>query len=356
MRGYNRSLALVLALAAATLLFFHFYPRYQPVGPPLFAGTDFAPGLAGWQVSGDAGIEVVQGRLRLTAQGSDRHVYIRQQIAAPPSGTLLGINALLKVHDVRPGPKPWHKARIVIEQSAQADGSGIFLSAEVFSLVGTSDWVPVEVVMPVAPGARGLRLYLELTHASGRADFRALTIHPVAESPAARAIYWVLIGAWGLVFLSMFWRLWSMSRGGSRWLLAGFAATLLAGILLPGKLKYALGDIVLRWLLAHLDRLGEFVGSVEATHLASTFAFYSPKIGHFLFFMLAAVFLARALHRLLGPFRILFSLIVLGAVTELLQRFVPGRTATLTDVGIDAAGAACGLSLACLMRSRHQRV
>ena len=57
-----------------------------------------------------------------------------------------------------------------------------------------------------------------------------------------------------------------------------------------------------------------------------------------------------------GPYRpaLLLSLLVLGAITEWLQQFVPGRSMSLGDWLADAAGALVGVGLVLMLATRRR--
>jgi VanZ family protein len=79
--------------------------------------------------------------------------------------------------------------------------------------------------------------------------------------------------------------------------------------------------------------------------------YVSDKLGHAVVFGLLAVLTLRATHGGWRPLRLapaaLAAALVLGwgALDEVHQRFVPGRYASVLDVGADAVGAALALAL-----------
>jgi VanZ family protein len=106
---------------------------------------------------------------------------------------------------------------------------------------------------------------------------------------------------------------------------------------------------LLAWLFPHADP-----HALETTHAVLR------KLGHFTEYLVLGVLIARALrdergwqlhHALMA-----FALATSYAVTdELHQHFVPGRTAAVGDVGIDALGASAGQIAMALRRVRARR-
>jgi VanZ family protein len=86
---------------------------------------------------------------------------------------------------------------------------------------------------------------------------------------------------------------------------------------------------------------------------------HQDKVVHFVEYMVLALLLARAVagpHARLGPVRALGALAaaaLFGALDEAFQHFVPGRHASLADLGADAAGAAAGCVLWILWTRRR---
>ncbi len=89
--------------------------------------------------------------------------------------------------------------------------------------------------------------------------------------------------------------------------------------------------------------------------------FYVRKAAHFTAFMLLGILTVSALRvdvkRFLPCGIVSFGICVLYAVSdEVHQLFVPGREGRLLDVGIDTAGALCGILLFCAVFAAVKRV
>ena len=109
---------------------------------------------------------------------------------------------------------------------------------------------------------------------------------------------------------------------------------------------------VATWVVAILA-----VSSIPGRHLDLREG--TDKIGHVVEYLILGVLLARALgarvaNRLLVAAWV--GVLVFGALDELHQAFIPGRTPDVMDWAADAAGAAAGLLIgAVLLRMLHVR-
>ena len=70
------------------------------------------------------------------------------------------------------------------------------------------------------------------------------------------------------------------------------------------------------------------------------------KLGHVLGFMALAFAFLRSRFARWGPWHVLAFSLALGVVSEVCQRFVPGRTSKAGDVLIDLLGACVGVCIA----------
>lgn len=121
------------------------------------------------------------------------------------------------------------------------------------------------------------------------------------------------------------------------------------------------------WLPAAAWMGGIFYLSQQSAPLGATGSAAGSTVAHLGLYMSLALLLFWALARSAGPrspgwalAAIAFALTVLyGVSDELHQAFVPGRTASEADLGLDAAGATIGVTLALLgekfLTARHLR-
>lgn len=106
---------------------------------------------------------------------------------------------------------------------------------------------------------------------------------------------------------------------------------------------------ILAWLFPHADPR-----TLETMHAVVR------KLGHFTEYLVLGVLIARALRDERG-WRLHHAVMAIALATsyavtdELHQHFVPGRTAAVADVGIDALGACAGQIAMALRRPRRPR-
>jgi VanZ family protein len=104
-------------------------------------------------------------------------------------------------------------------------------------------------------------------------------------------------------------------------------ALIMLGALIPGNMKDTVVGVFPSYL--HIDKVGHACG----------------------FFALGIALIRSRLKGMHAAHYLAFTLAV-GAFTELCQRFVPGRTALVSDVFIDLAGASLGIFIATNLSAR----
>lgn len=109
-----------------------------------------------------------------------------------------------------------------------------------------------------------------------------------------------------------------MSPRSARFLAALFVGLILVGTLMPGPAKHS--------LLSHFP---------PGLHI--------DKLGHVVGFLVMAYFAVRSRIARARPSHVLWFALCLGAMTELCQNLIPGRTPLVTDVMIDFTGALVGV-------------
>jgi hypothetical protein len=110
----------------------------------------------------------------------------------------------------------------------------------------------------------------------------------------------------------------SRSQSGARAGVVVIVALILASALISGSTKHSL--------------LGAFPGFLHV-----------DKVAHALGFASMGFAFIRSRFARVRPWHVLAFALALGALTELFQRFIPGRTSKVSDVLIDVAGACVGV-------------
>ena len=82
---------------------------------------------------------------------------------------------------------------------------------------------------------------------------------------------------------------------------------------------------------------------------------HADKLGHVLGFAGMGFTFIRSRFARVRPWHVLAFALALGALTELFQRFVPGRTSKVSDIVIDVVAACAGVWLAHAAWSRTTR-
>lgn len=122
-------------------------------------------------------------------------------------------------------------------------------------------------------------------------------------------------------------------------------------------------DRLIRWFPVILWMLMIFLLSSRSTvpQTAAIPTAITAALGHLVVYGILAILLYHALEQLINTFMSRATVAWLiatlyGVSDELHQSFVPGRNASVLDVGIDAVGAALGLLIVyVVMRVRRER-
>ncbi|MDP7546800.1 MAG: hypothetical protein QGF20_05860 [Alphaproteobacteria bacterium] len=107
----------VLALAAATLVLFAAFERYQVRQPQMLKNGDFSSGLSAWRTTGGAGqLQLDQGILQIRSERAGQSPGIRQIIERGPGMDRLRLSAWVRYSGVTSGLRAWHAMRLLLVQ------------------------------------------------------------------------------------------------------------------------------------------------------------------------------------------------------------------------------------------------
>lgn len=273
-----------------------------------------------------------KGVFVLASDRSDDLTQIFQRLQKQGEGWQVRLSAEVRLENVIPGEKGWHKARLVLVQS---DGkkNRYDVPHVVFQGEGSEDWQRYDTVFDLQDWAESYTVNMQMIRCTGKMTVRNLSLKGVAET---RGYHWArqgVLAAWGLFFLSFAF---SVHRNGRRFvpvLVVISLSVILFGTLIPVELK---NEIVLS-ILAWLGRLQVLLGSnaYEGIH----------RVGHFICFFVFGVSCG-ILRPKAGMVYLLGQAGMIGAGTELAQFYIEGRSPMAEDFFIDMAGAFTGILLA----------
>ncbi|MEX2616640.1 MAG: VanZ family protein [Alphaproteobacteria bacterium] len=229
-----KSVAIAL-LAVLTIALFNTDRRFVTVARNVLPNLDFSEQARYWQgtpdgvflLRADPPAIVLDRRMR-------RQAFIRQSLDLPVGFGFLRIGADTRVQNQVTGPMWWNRAGIVM-YSIDAGGRRIDFWPSSVALPEVSDaWRHHEAVIPVAPTARRMDLYLFMGARHGVFAVRNLTVDGLdnatwfAAARVALAAGWVAAGLW--IVVPLFARHWR--RATARLALFVLLGTL-AGVLAP---------------------------------------------------------------------------------------------------------------------------
>lgn len=148
------------------------------VGTQLIANGDFAQldgkgWPVGWPSGKGARIEPEAAGNRLVLEGAGAGVPFK--IPLKPEYGQLKLSMRMKVSDVAMGKESWQTGRLTMSFH-NAAGERVGEWPNVFGMVGSSDWVDCERLYPVPPDAVALHLSPCNLGASGRVEFRGISL------------------------------------------------------------------------------------------------------------------------------------------------------------------------------------
>ncbi len=331
---------LLLVLMAGTIAFFMLYDRYQVVGPQLLGNPDFNQGLEGWEQAGRGRVEVQAGGVILEVREPGSGVALRQTLSEPGRFRLLRLSGELEARAIHPGPRFWQQGRLVLV-SLNDKQRMLPVPHLVADLAGNRAWATYRQVFSVPRRATELQVRLQLIGATGRLAVRWVGLHEVEERPGYRWYRSLGLALWSVALVWLVWPYRNRLRFDRAHLLLYLAVLgVFVGTLMPVELKQPMEKQMIAVLNSLLPVLEHRLTSDSIN-----------KSGHFLFFAMLAFGAVRV-----GvgqrPWGIGMGLVLLAALSEVLQFFVEGRRPRLTDLLVDALGIALGMALAAYWHHR----
>jgi VanZ family protein len=331
-----------------TLGFFKLYDRYEPSGPELLTDPGFSRDFTYWERSGRGTAQVTaEGVLRLQVDTAGAGVAVRQYLPDPGRYRLLRLSGTLKAQNIHPGSQFWQKGQLAL---VSLDGNQRMLPVPhlVVDLAGTQSWRTYQTVFRIPDRAAAVRVVVQLIGATGTLAAKNLSLYEVREKGGFAPYRKLGIGLWviGLLWWGLPW----FSQLRLNWpqlavCLTGFGITV--GTLLPLNLKMQLELATSRTLAGLVPWWKPVIDQTLKAEMVFS------KLGHILFFALLAVSVRWAYP---GTKRlaVVLQLLILAAVSEVLQFFVEGRVPAVADVGLDGAGALLGMGLFEVLRLARQ--
>lgn len=338
LRSLPCRLFLLLALCVGTVVFFSFFPRYQSVGPELLRDPEFKEGFAHWTRSGRGKAHVADGVALLRADAPSADVALRQSLSEPGRFRLLRLSAQMEAGNIRPGTRFFQKGRLAL---ISLDGQRRMLPVPhvAADLTGTRPWRRYEQVFRVPKAARELQVSVQLIGATGTLTVRQPSLREVREREAFVVYRGIGLIAWAAALVWLALPLIPQLRWDLPHLLVYAAvASIFIGVLLPVDWKVEL-ETGIGSALIH-GFAGD--GAVSQLGMRALASGLFSKLGHVAFFALLA-FAVRWAYFQERFWRLLPSLAIFAAVSEVLQFFVDGRLPRVSDVFIDCVGLVLGL-------------
>ena len=320
---------LFVFLAAGTVLCHAFLERYEKSGPEMLTGT--------WQFTAPRSckVQIKKTKLSLFSPALDKSVNIHQDIHFFRRGATLKLSADMKYENIRPGQKPWNRARLLL---VQYDGhkDRWDLSHLVASFTGTRGWESFHKFFTIGPETRKIKVTAQLSQCSGSFQLKNIRLYPVAQTQIFTWVKKIILSLWGFFAIFLLGSCFYCGRktmGLQAMLVIAFIAIII-GTTIPGDLRaQVLNEVktqihILPWDLS--------------------------KVGHFCFFTVFGLILCLLLN-LEPAIVVMINILLLAGGTEIAQLYIDGRTPLFWDFVIDAAGGFSGIIIIKLFgMKRHE--
>lgn len=312
--------SLGVVLIALSWSLSQFVSAFEILSRQLVANPQFQTGLDGWQPGIPPGDDVfaVPGELILASQGHER-LKVEQIVDLPPGTTKVILSAQVAVRGVQAGSTGETARGYLLRH--QSDGDRDWRGHQLFGLEGHHTQHREEKVYALPNGERRVTVGFMLNKARGTLAVHSVGLWAAADRPLYQQLRGGLLIGWlgfGALLLAFAAR--DAERNRLVTALIVIACVACAAILLPGDRERALTTT--------------FLGDHAAAGVIDTVG----HIGVFWIISLAACVIRRR-----DPWwgRVAF-LLLLAAVTETLQLFLPGRETSWSDFHLDLVGIAGG--------------
>ncbi len=355
-----RRLAIVVVLAAASVMLYRWAPQYRLVGEELLQNPDFAAGLDFWRSSGR--VDAVEGTATLRNDVQGRIVGIVQNLANPAPGYYSFAGEVRPIAVVR-GATGGNAARLVLASVDPAGDAHWEIPHTVVSLVGSGDWRRYAEVFKVPPASSAIWVIAQLFSATGTLEVRHLSVHRAEPLATFQYASRILLGLWIVAGFWIAWPLLAAARRDHR-----IAAVMLVGLAIgiatqmPNSAKTELLVLIrgvenrIGPVLQRPPTAAESSGQTPATSAPVTLTAAASaaefrhawhgldKFGHYLMHVCLGMVTLWAF-RLQPRAVVLLCLLCFSSVTEVWQNFAIDRDPLLSDAIINIGGALTGAVL-----------
>ncbi len=348
-----------LLLLVATLVFWGFYDRYEPVDPALVDAPSLADATS---VRGDCVETNGLFTLKVVPGGPIASIHFRLPSAIRYS--MLRVKGRIRTEGVVVGSTDWRCARLLL---TQYDKNGTWIPGHhgIVSQNGTLGWKRHEDVFEIDATAAHADLVIEQTGTEGLAEFDGLLVEPIRVRPSF--VWWR--SAFGLSWLGMavlFFKRCRLDRRRLRVLILLNALVIVCGTLMPETWIEVTTDHVKATVVKVLSAK-EHPSSIPASPAAGPNVTAQSKppapvidrerelmdefnatlgnlhgVGHYLLFasLCFLVYCSAALERQRRVYyaKVALDVLLFAAVTESLQHLTNDRRPGVSDWMIDVYG------------------
>ncbi len=330
-----KKIILFALLAVITISCHTFIERHEKKGPEMLTDN--------WsmRVSKSNRSEIKENWLYMSSSDQNQSVNIQQDISSFDQGSILKLSADMKCENIRPGEKPWNKARLLLVQHDGLKDRWDFPHL-VASFTETREWDHYSQFFTIGSETKKIRVTAQLSRCSGSFQLRNIRLYPVSQTQIYTWVTRGILTLWGAFSLFL---LGSCFFNGKKMialqavLVIAFIAILI-GTTMPSDMKIQ----VSKGIKSQIHATSDVFENAIPWDLS--------KVGHFCFFALFGFILSLLMSR--EPvILVMINILLLAGGTEIAQFFIEGRSPLFWDFIIDASGGLSGILLAKLFNTKR---
>lgn len=339
--------------------FTHFtIQSHKEVPPQLLVNNSFSAKSEGWDLLTDNywnEIEITANKIKLSSI-TPQSFQISQTIKGDKLTPVVLLRAKVKSDSIKPGEQSWNKGRVLLVQYNHEKPMWSLPHALV-SISGTQDWKQYNSFFIIDSQTDYIKVAMQLSNSSGDLYCKDIKLYNAVPNSHYVKIKHTLYLGWAIFTLLLFYPYIRRQK------YIGLLLTILTAVTLFGITMEAAKKNDLKALLnssiknVSIDIQNRFTQLEDDYSLApspspasvskikkhhSPRSFDITKIAHFCLFMTIGFIISS-----IGTsfIRITLDILLFASTTEILQLFIPGRSALLGDVIIDFSGGLIGMLL-----------
>lgn len=339
--------------------------RFIPVSEQLLVNNTFSHGSRGWETkhnSSESQIQFQPNHLILSTY-TQTSIQTNQTILPDNTSPYYLLKADVKTDNITQGPLSWNMGRILLVQY-KGEKPQWSIKHSLVALDKTNTWITYSNVFSIDPETTKIQVVAQIRSATGKLHCKNIELYRVLPNPTFHKLKTLVYCIWGGLFIFILLPYFKAAHIYPKISIIILTLTLLFGVTMNANLKEELKTdiehnapdvfkqidtysadqpVPLQKTTESVHQNGQFPQSDVQNKPNSSFTFKIDitKLAHFLLFMGLGTVLIW--NKPLFIQQTLLDLLLIACGTETLQLFIEGRSALLSDVGIDFMGGLTGV-------------